>query len=871
MKKTFRSILAGALALLTVSCYDDSALRQQISGLDSRVTALETSLTAQVNSVNELATRLAAAEASLTALNASVTANGEALTTANQSISNILAALDAFDGEVDGLVANFQAVVAALEAKDAELLKAIADGDKVVADALAAGKAELVQNLTAVVAKIAVVKVEEVAGNVELTLADGSKVALSKPLSNVDNSGLVTVDENGMWAIVKADGTTQSLDVPFAHPDVELEFKVADNGNLQYSVNGGTWADTGVNTSDIAGQGYVINAVKVAEDNSHVTVTIGETALALPLYVAKTVTFELSRESMYVGYGLTKTFNVVAEGVNGFYVASKPDGWKVTVEGNVVTVAAPSQALAELGAIEAEGEIVLHADAESCKYASLQVTTGPAFSIEIDSKTGDVKFFNALTVEYPDYTGMGNPTYDFAGAQVGILSLSDFQGFESIDELIQLAEEGYLPGAYLENVKWNNDIETFYQTGVYEEDTFSLGIASLGSSFWPPVELEEGVSYVVWALPQTDKVLKDQFTYAFYKPLKVQPEATLVSFNEITINLAASGATGYYANIFEAEMFSEESGMTLEYFLENGYGYGGVWKQFLQSGMPEAFGTEIIPGEEFTLSTLNYGEPLNPTTKYVLVVFPYDETKTEFTLADDVLPYVYEFTTIGITAGAPEASLEYNEEESGYKQIAVDVVSPEGCSTYYSFEDVGALDDYSDEELANYLLKYSYYSVVGAETIYEEYLTPGVNEVSKKKQLYAVTLTADGKYSISTGVFETIALPVVETISMTLDSITKDESNNVTAVFNVTGADKVVVYPYYSSSEPSAFRINIMTSGVACNYNGYYYADVVDGKATVTYTSSNDYLYYSAYNVVAEEVAELMKPGKLQVSASVTK
>lgn len=864
MKKTFRSILAGALALLTVSCYDDTALREQINGLDERVTAIENLLNAEVNGLNDLASRLADAEDALAAANVSLTA-------AQGSISEILAALDAFDGQVDGLVSQFEKAISDLAKVDSELAQAIAAGDNALATALQEGKTELAQQLAAVLAKVAVVKVEEVGGNVVLTLADGNKVSLSKPLSNVENSGLVTVDENGMWAVVKADGTTQSLNVPFAHPDVKIQFQVAEDGTLQYSVNGGDWASTGVSTSDLSGQTHVINNVQVAEDNSHVTITIGETSFALPLYVAKVVTFELSRESMYVGYGLTKTFTVVSEGVESFYVASKPDGWKVTVEGNVVTVAAPSQKVADLGVAEAEGEIVLHADAESCKYASVKVTTGPAFAIEVDSKTGDVKFFNALTVEYPDYTGMGMPTYDFAGAQVGILSMSDFQGFESIDEIIQYAEEGYLPSAYLENIKWNNEIETYYQAGVYEEDTFSIGIASLGNSFWPPVALEDGVSYVVWALPQTDKVLKDQFTYAFYKPLKVQPEATLVSFNDVTVNLTASGATGYYANIFEAEMFSEETGMTLEYFLENGYGYGGVWKEFLQSGMPQSFGTEILPGEEFTLSTLNYDDPLNPNTKYILVVFPYDETKTEYTLADDVLPYVYEFTTTGISAGAPEATIEYNEDESGYKQIAVDVVSPDGCSTYYSFEDVGALDDYNDEQLANYLLKYSYYSVVGAETIYEEYLTPGVKEVSKKKQLYAVTLTADGKYSISTGVFETIALPVVETISMTLDSITKDADNNVTAVFNVTGADKVVVYPYYSSSEPSAFRINILTSGVACNYNGYYYADVVDGKATVTYTSSNDYLYYSAYNVVAEEVAELMQPGKLQVSASVTK
>jgi hypothetical protein len=450
MKKTFRSILAGALALLTVSCYDDSALREQISGLDERVTAIENTLNKDVDGINDLASRLADAEDALAAANAS-------LTSVQGSITEILAALDAYDGQVDGLVSQFEKAIEDLGKADSDLAKAITDGDNALAAALLEGKTELAKQLAAVVAKVAVVKVEEVGGNVVLTLADETTVTLSKPLSNVDNSGLVTVDEKGNWAVVKADGSLESLNVPVGHPDVKIQFQVADNGDLQYAVNGGEWTATGVNAGDIAGQAYVINGVKVADDNSNVTITIGDTAYSLPLYVAKTVVFELSRETMYVGYGFSKTFTVEAEGVEGFYVATKPDGWKVSVEGNVVTVVAPSQALVELGASETEGKIVLHADAEGCKYASLDVVAGPAFSVEVDSKTGDVTFFNALATEYPDLTGLYGPTYEFANAQIGILMLSDFESMP-IEELIALAEEGSLPSGYLESLKFNLDI-----------------------------------------------------------------------------------------------------------------------------------------------------------------------------------------------------------------------------------------------------------------------------------------------------------------------------------------------------------------------------------------------------------------------------
>ena len=88
MKKTFRSILAGAVALLAVSCYDDSGLRKDIQKLDDRVTAIEAALNAEVNGINDLATRLAAAE--------------QALSTTNTTVASLVTKLDAVDGKVEG-------------------------------------------------------------------------------------------------------------------------------------------------------------------------------------------------------------------------------------------------------------------------------------------------------------------------------------------------------------------------------------------------------------------------------------------------------------------------------------------------------------------------------------------------------------------------------------------------------------------------------------------------------------------------------------------------------------------------------------------------------------------------------------------------
>ena len=129
------------------------------------------------------------------------------------------------------------------------------------------------------------------------------------------------------------------------------------------------------------------------------------------------------------------------------------------------------------------------------------------------------------------------------------------------------------------------------------------------------------------------------------------------------------------------------------------------------------------------------------------------------------------------------------------------------------------------------------------------------------------------EYINNNQIYSDLSIMILDNEGKIVSSLSKDY---YTSTYNVGVNSKRMIGStikamLYSGSEPSAFRINILTSGVACNYNGYTYADVVDGKATVTYTSSNDYLYYSAYNVSADAVLDLMQPGKLQVSTSVTK
>lgn len=751
MKKTFRTILAGAVALLAVSCYDDSALREQIGDLDGRLEKIEATLNAETDGIADLISRIETLEGKIAAIK--VETNEEGVTT--------------------------------------------------------------------------------------LTLSDGKSVVLSK-------NGVLTIVDGG-WATVDANGEVTPLNIKASNPDFKVE-----GGELKVSYDGGTtYEATGVKVSEYTA--HVIGDVVVAEDGKSVTVKIGDKSLVLPL-AAQSGDITLSRTEMYVGYGFSKT--VTLTGAEDFYVAAKPDGWKVTVEGNVLTISAPSKAAAELGVIEAEGQIVVHADADGCVYTSMAVKTGEAFSVEVNTSTGMVTFFNALSVEYPDHTGMGSPTYDFGDALVGILPLSDMQYFESVDDLVSAADSWNIPSGYLANVKSNNELGKPYEAGKYEEDSFSLSISDLGASFWPAVEIEEGVHYAVWAVPLTDKVLKDLYTVAYYKPIKVEVSATATTFNDVTVKPTLSGGVEYYANVYEASILEY---MPMKDFLETGHTGSGPWKRFQQSGMGEAMGTKIESGVEIKLSSLQYDEPLKPATEYIGYVFPIQDGKApaDYVYETDLEPYIFRFTTSGLEKGATAATLTL-DDATDYSSISVSIAVPEGATAYYKFYDLGAADDMTDAELAAELMSACFYPATADKVVKQSYLSGG-----DQRELVVATVTADGKYAIAREVFAAKSYPYSDAIKVTVDSVTPNtETGEYTVVFSVAGATKFVVWNYYTSSA-SAFTGNVLKYGAAASYPSYKWVDVVDGKATVTVkpsSTSYKYLIYSAYNVADNAVSNLLEP-----------
>ena len=283
-----------------------------------------------------------------------------------------------------------------------------------------------VDNLEALVAaleaKVAVVNVATTDGKVVLTLADGSKVELSQPLTNVDNNGLVTiVEEDGVqyWAVVGVEGHTG---VPVGHPDYSIDFQInADTKELEYSVNHAAWVSTGVK-AEAANAAIMTDFV---EGEDFVEIVVNGTKIVLPKVLADKSNLGLSRADFFVRYEGTKTLTLTAEGVTECYVMAKPNGWSANLDGETLHVKAPTKKAIEIGAAENEGLIVLHATDEQgkCKTAKVSVKAGLGLTLTVDIN-GNLVVKNAYTGE--KVSMWGDVSFGFEDFIFGLATPEDF-------------------------------------------------------------------------------------------------------------------------------------------------------------------------------------------------------------------------------------------------------------------------------------------------------------------------------------------------------------------------------------------------------------------------------------------------------------
>ncbi|MBR5836320.1 MAG: hypothetical protein IKY66_09200 [Bacteroidales bacterium] len=635
--------------------------------------------------------------------------------------------------------------------------------------------------------------------------------------------------------------------------DVQLKFQVnAETFEVSVSYdNGATWVATGIYANDATVE-------VVYEDGSdELTLVVNGTAYSLSVYAEElSSSLVLGRTDFFLMFGGTKVVELTAEGIADYYVMAKPDGWKASFEGTTLTVVAPSKDAYKVGAAEEEGEILVHATTleGKCKVVKLDVRTGDGLTVSVDMK-GNLTFTNSYTSEQTNMA-TGEKSYGFENFYIGFAS--DIAGFEEDPvAYFDFFKDYYeFPNWDYSGMFYNNgDIEfKEYVEVEYETDVVTTTMLDIYSWLTWGEELSYGVETLLWVVPADEKgmPISEAGQYVKYTRFDIDVEITNVTHNDADLTMSVKGATNFYVGL--APVYPGVP-------METVFSEANLWMYLQQPEYLDwwsGYSVTEAENETIKLSELN-GEPLDFDTSYYVYVFPYMEG-TEYTdFAAQFEPYVMTVTTNALQAGG-SCSVEFGDAVEAFDSITVPVTISEDTDAVYYYW-------YSEEEFAEFendadvlaaLFEDCYMPMSAYETeVYEGYLNPGETWV-----LAAVPVSKDGKYGeVVADTFKTKEIPYVETISATLESLTLVDGT-YTAVLSVTGATKIAGYNVSTPMnedgtvdvESEAYNNAYISKYIATKPGVYYscqWADVVDGKATVTFSQSSykkDY-YVWGYNV----------------------
>lgn len=742
MKKTLKFFCLSAIALAAVSCYDDSGILEKLENLDERLTKVEAKLNTDVEAINS---KIEGLDAAYKLADAGFT----------ESIKNLTTQLDALDGEVDGIVSTYTtdkekllAAIAQLQQADENLAK---EDAKVLAALVSVGVTNVSKNAE---------------GDVVITFVDGASVTIP----TTPRESLVTVVEvDGVkyWAVIE-DGVAKSLEVPVGHVDVK--FQVNEDNFLLFSVDGGaTWQETGAYVADDADS--LIDFYQGETDEmdwdtyefikeDFYTVVFGGETYYLPIYKVDNSVVALKAGKTYFSYGEVKTVDVVLSEITSMYVMSKPDGWRAKLDGKKLTVTAPAEANVASGVAEADGEVLLHCTTSEgkCKVAVLAVATTPGFSLTV-SEDGTLVITNPEVVTQTNM--WGETMTDFNDALVGLATVAAFEAdplayVKNIDNNEE--DEWY----YLSNWKMNtaemdedwNTIYTIggeYVPGEYEVDVIETTVPQMYAD-WTYGDEIPATPFVVWACPVDEKGMPRtaELVYSYYYPsVKATITEVAATTSDVEVSVSVTGASTYYVGLVTDEM---TYGFPIDEYMQMSEGPFGRFQQALLwdpdyafESMGTQFGGEFgeqMP-ETITASMLNYGQPLMPNTKFYMWVFPVVDgvELADYTYEKNLKPYIYEFTTAGLTAGG-SATVEFGEAALSFTDMSVELASEGATMIYYNWFDADTYNAFDDAEITEALLNKGY--VIGGDmgqAVNQNDITPGAEFF-----LVALAVDAEGKY-----------------------------------------------------------------------------------------------------------------------------
>ena len=859
MKKTLKFFCLSAIALAAVSCYDDSGILEKLENLDERLTKVEAKLNTDVEAINS---KIEGLDAAYKLADADFA----------ESIKNLTATLDALDGEVDGIVSTYTtdkdqllAAIAQLQQADENLAK---EDAKVLAALVSVGVTNVSKNAE---------------GDVVITFVDGASVTIP----TTPRESLVTVVEvDGVkyWAVIE-DGVAKSLEVPVGHVDVK--FQVNEDNCLLFSVDGGaTWQETGAYVADDADslidfyQGETdeidYDTYEFIKEDFYTVVFGGETYY-LPIYKVDNSVVALKAGKTYFSYGEAKTVDVVLSEITSMYVMSKPDGWRAKLDGKKLTVTAPAEANVTSGVAEADGEVLLHCTTAEgkCKVAVLAVATTPGFSLTV-SEDGTLVITNPEVVTQVDM--WGNENTDFNDAFVGPAEVAAFEadpiayvsGIQDNYDAMWYGLSNWKMNSVEYDEDWNPiySIGGAYTPGTYEVDVIETTVPQMYAD-WTWGEEIPATPFVVWACPMDESGMPRvaDLVYAYYYPsIKATITEVVASTSDVEVSVSVIGTDHYYVGLVTEEMLY---GFPVDQYMQMQEGPFGYFQMALQYGMADyafqqmgtPFGGEFgeqMP-ETITASMLNYGQPLMPNTKFYMWVFPVIDgvELADYTYEKNMKPYIYEFTTEGLSAGG-SATVEFGEESLSFSAMSVEVASEGATMIYYNWFDTDTYNAFADDAaITEALLNEGY--VIGEEmgtAVNQNDVTPGAEFF-----LVALAVDAEGKYGeVNSKRYAAPELTFSETFKASFgeyESSVYYSGYRYNFPITVEGGEAAKYYYAWSTTEYTDEQLANLPLSYEYDYNFKNTTNVAAGQLAGMYAKASS-TYYLA--VVVESTTGELSP-----------
>lgn len=862
MKKTFRSILAGALSLLAVSCYDDSGLREEISGVKDRLDAIEEALNSEVGGINDLISRIETLEGQIAAINVETKDGVTTLTLSNGS----------------SVVLSKNGV---LTIEDGRWATIAADGT--------------ITPLGAKLGDAIDFKVEngELKVSYDGTTYEATGVKVSDYTAHV--IGNVVVAEDGKSVSVTIG--SQTLELPLVTSAVAALGLSRDSFFLYYG---------GEKTVEITAEG--LNDVYVMNQPGGWKASIADNALVIKAPKGELVEKEIAdKNGLVLVHATTEEGKCIVAKIEvttglGLDVECDKDG-NLTLS-NAFTEMATDMETGELKrtfANYAVGIVDAEIYGDGVEFSEMLAEQGWAeghsgflynynYAFEFkpyEEVVYEVDKFQTNITNLYNVMSYGEEMEYSKSYVVWVTPVDNSNGMPVVDQMRVVRYTHVLCQFEVNNVTHNsatltcnlNGATAFYAgvvDGNYENVTLET-IMSEGNlwmylkepeylSYWQGIQLPAGeytgetaINLVDLNMGQPLNFASKYYVYVFpyiqgtvYNDFNAQFAPYVIEVN--TLDLLPGGEASVEFGDAELGYTAVNIPLTLGENVESVYysfysaeewtaledkGDAEIFKALIEDCYWPLTANQSVEGEAESGETLVLAAvAVGKDGKYGEIV-----SKSYTTLA---LPSVKNET---LTVGLSEAVVDYST-------VQVTITPAAGTKVYYNYLGDASLNIYNtDEALIGYLVQRNL--ITEETTAKNSYMAQG-----SSINLVILILDADNNYNIVKQTYTTKSYPYSE--SMTIECVKAEKTANANEyklTFNVAGADKIVVWSNYSGYINN-FESSVVANAASGNLpSGYQLVDVVDGVATATVSGLGNYkcLYATAIVVTDGALTGLSK------------